>query len=517
MPRPRLPSVRASARFISVDLQNVRLSLGGKPVLRGIQWHIRPGQRWVLIGPNGAGKTQLLKLLAGDVWPNPASGQIRRYHYGGETFEDPYGIKQEIAYLGAERQDRYEHYDWNHRVEAVVGTGLHRTDIALEPLTPHARLRIARLLRRLRIEGLAQRRFLTLSYGERRLVLLARALASAPKLLLLDELFNGLDGRNRERVQHCLGALSRSLLPWVLTSHRSEDIPVPATHLCRLEAGRITQQARLDAPARRKLAAAAAATSAALPAAPKLATAPAARGAADALIALERVSVWREGVAVLRNLTLRIRSGDCWVVHGANGSGKSSFIQLLHGELAAANGGSITRAGIESGVPLELFKRRVGLVSPELQLLQPRYLRVEEIVASGLHASVGLNATLTGAQRTRARRALRRVAASTLGARVVRELSYGQLRRVLFARALVREPDMLLLDEPHAGVDASTRAGLRALVQQALDCGVTVVIATHHRDEWPRGATHELELAASRVMYCGPLRSSRTGQAKART
>ena len=79
MPRPRLPSVRASARFISVDLQNVRLSLGGKPVLRGIDWHIRPGQRWVLIGPNGAGKTQLLKLLAGDVWPNPASGQVRRY------------------------------------------------------------------------------------------------------------------------------------------------------------------------------------------------------------------------------------------------------------------------------------------------------------------------------------------------------------------------------------------------------------------------------------------------------
>src|SRR6202050_2853177 len=212
MPRPRLPSVRASARFIGVDLQNVRLSLGGKPVLRGIDWHIRPGQRWALLGPNGAGKTQLLKLLAGDVWPNPASpasAQLRRYCYRGESFQDPYGIKQEIAYLGAERQDRYEHYGWNHRVEAVVGTGLHRTDIALEPLTPHHRLRIARLLRRLRIDGLAQRRFLTLSYGERRLVLLARALATAPKLLLLDELFNGLDGRNRERVQHCLGALSR--------------------------------------------------------------------------------------------------------------------------------------------------------------------------------------------------------------------------------------------------------------------------------------------------------------------
>jgi ABC-type molybdenum transport system ATPase subunit/photorepair protein PhrA len=90
-------------------------------------------------------------------------------------------------------------------------------------------------------------------------------------------------------------------------------------------------------------------------------------------------------------------------------------------------------------------------------------------------------------------------------------LSYGQLRRVLFARALVREPDILLLDEPYAGVEARTRTALRSLVDGYVDAGVTVVIATHHRDEWPRGATHELELAAGRVRYCGPLRASPRG------
>jgi len=519
MPRFRLPSARSSARFIRVDLENVSLSLGGRAVLRGIDWHIRPGQRWVLIGPNGAGKTQLLKLLAGDVWPIPDGAHVRRYSYRGERFHDPYGIKQEIAYLGAERQDRYEHYQWNHRVEVVVGTGLQRTDIALEPLSSQERARIGQLLRRLRIEALAQRRFLTLSYGERRLVLLARALAWAPKLLLLDELFNGLDGRNRERVQHCLRALSRSSLPWVLTSHRIEDIPQAATHLCRLEGGRITLAAPLDARARR---AALAGTVAGRPrkqsarARAHLA-APHRHGDADVLIALRRVSVWREGVAVLRHVSLQIRRGECWVVHGANGSGKSSFMQLLHGDLSAASGGSVERAGIASGVPLALFKRQVGLVTAELQLLQPRYLSAEEVVASGLHASVGLNAALSGAQRLRARRALRRVGAAALAARTIRELSYGQLRRVLFARALVHEPAMLLLDEPHAGVDARTRARLRSLVQQAFESGVTVVISTHHRDEWPRGATHELELACSRVVYCGPLRATRAGRPASRT
>ena len=100
--------------------------------------------------------------------------------------------------------------------------------------------------------------------------------------------------------------------------------------------------------------------------------------------------------------------------------------------------------------------------------------------------------------------------------RAIRELSYGQLRRVLFARALVHEPAMLLLDEPHAGVDARTRTRLRSLVQQSFDSGVTVVIATHHRDEWPRGASHELEIAKSRVIYCGPVRRPRAGRAKFR-
>ncbi len=502
---------RPHARYISVELRQVRLVLDGRRVLRGIDWRIRPGQRWVLMGPNGAGKTQLLKLLAADVWPSGAPRSARRYRYRGESFDDPYGIKGEIAYVGAERQDRYEHYEWNHRVESVVGTGLHRTEIPLDPLTVRERARIRALLRRLRIEALARRRFLTLSYGERRLVLLARVLASRPKLLLLDELFNGLDQRNRERVQHCLRLLSRSALPWVLSTHRAADIPAAATHLCRLEAGRITARQRLDA--RRRRAAAAAEAGAPIRAA-RPAVAARAAAPAGAMIALRAADVWREGVRVLRDLTLQIGRGDCWDVHGANGSDKSSFVQLLYGDLSIAQGGSIRRAGIESGVPIELFKRHVGLVAPELQAMHPRYLRAEEAVASGLHASIGLNEPAGRSERVRARRALRQAGAAAIAQRPLRALSYGQQRRVLFARALIHEPDMLLLDEPYAGLDARTRLGLRMRVERALESGVTVVIATHHREEWPQGTTHELELMRGRAVYCGRVRRRAPGRAR---
>jgi molybdate transport system ATP-binding protein len=491
---------RISARFVDVELRRVRLNLGARAVLRDINWHIQPGQRWVLMGPNGAGKTQLLKLLAGDVWPTPSVDSLRRYRYRGETFDDPYGIKDELAYLGPERQDRYEHYEWNERVEIVVGTGLHRTDIPLAPLRAAEHARVARLLARLRIESLARRRFLTLSYGERRLVLLARALAWRPKLLLLDEPFSGLDPQNRERLAAGLLRLSRSALPWVLSAQRADDVPAAATHLCRLESGRIRSRQRLDARWHRGARAAARRIRQRL--------GPSAPTGTRALITLRHASVWREGAPVLRDISLAIRTGECWVVHGANGSGKSTFIQTLYGHLGVARGGDIVREGIQPGVPLQTFQRRVGLIAPELQAICPRHEAVADVVASGLHASVGLNQSMRADERRRVQRALQRVTGSALIGRTLRTLSYGQLRRVLFARALVGEPDILLLDEPYAGLDARTRAALRALVEQASAAGATTVMTTHHLDDWPARTSHELEIAGGRARYRGPVRRS---------
>lgn len=490
-----------SERYLRVHLAEVGLTLGARQILRAIDWNIRPGQRWVLMGPNGAGKTLLLKLLAGDIWPTPGRGR-RSYRWRGERFDQPYGVRQEIIYIGSERQDRYEHYRWNYSVEAVVGSGVHRTDIALDPLTAQQRRRVMALLKRLRLQQLARRRFLTLSYGERRLVLLARALAAAPRLLLLDELFNGLDERNRERAMHCLRVLSRSALPWVLATHRPEEIPPTATHCAELRNGSLHQRR--------------------LPRTPKEARSPeragwlqsasarAASAASTPLVRLRNVTVWRDGVAALRGLSLELRRGECWVVHGPNGSGKSSLIQALYGDLSAARGGAIEREGVGRGVPLAQFRRRVGLVAPELQALHARYLRVEEVVASGLTASIATGgAGKAGSPSRSVLRALRRVGAAGLAGRTLRTLSYGQLRRVLFARALVGEPDILLLDEPYAGLDVPTRARLRTLVESIARSGVSVVISTHHRDEWPAQASHELQLERGHVRYRGEPRQRR--------
>src|ERR1700722_15481773 len=206
--------------YIGVQLRGVGLKRADRSILRDINWKIRPGQRWVLAGANGAGKTQLMKLVAGSVWPTPGAGASRRYLWRGEVWASPRLVQEAIAYIGAERQDKYERYAWNHTVRQIVGTGIHRSDIPLDALSGADERRIGRLLARLAIGHLSERAFLSLSYGERRLTLLARALAARPGLLLLDELLNGLDADNQKRALSWLDRSAASRLPWILATHR---------------------------------------------------------------------------------------------------------------------------------------------------------------------------------------------------------------------------------------------------------------------------------------------------------
>ena len=498
--------MRAVNAWMEVKLKGVDVSRGDRRVLHGIDWNILPGQRWVLAGANGAGKTQLLKVIAGNVWPEP--GAIRRYRWGRELRGSPFEAQDEIAYVGPERQDRYERYGWNHTVTQVIGTGIHRTDIPLAPLTAAHERTIASLLKRLGIEALTARRFLTLSYGERRMVLLARALASRPRLLLMDELLNGLDAARHEIALRFLSSLRRSSLPWVLSVHRMEDVPASATHVLLLDAGRIIYRGPIvRAPLAEwfgrtgRLAAKGAAAGASA----RQRRAPGHK-AGIALVGLRRAHVFLDEHEALKKLTFTVNQGECWVVHGRNGSGKSTLIRTLYGDHGVAAGGRIEREGIRPGVPLELFKLQTGLVAPHLQADHPRGLTVSEVVQSGRHASIGLNDKPTAPDRAAARSALQFFGIPGFEARQLVELSYGQLRRVLFARAWINRPRLLLLDEPYSGVDAPTRHALMQHVDELIAAGVTVVIATHNREEWPAAATHELELSHGAALWCGPVR-----------
>ena len=412
--------------------------------------------------------------------------------------------------MGAELQDKYARYGWNLAVSEVVASGLHGTDLLQRPVLPAESRKVATTLAACGLTRLQNRRFLTLSYGQKRLVLLARALIRRPDLLLLDEFYNGLDADYRRRVDAILERARRRGQGWIAASHRSGDIPRGTRGVYEVRAGRLVSAQRLLPQDRHRLARQAGerppsrghATSRGTPPARRRATAIARAGATARgapLVLLAAVNLYVDYRAVLRDVNFALHAGERWAVFGANGAGKSSVLKLLYGDYSPALGGTIERAGCPRGTPIDAWKRRVGYVSPELQSDYAVDVSVFDLVASGRHASIGLVDAASAADRNNTLKWLKFFALSSLAKRRPRELSYGQMRRALIARALACDPQLLLLDEPLTGLDPRQRAAMKRLLERLMGRGLALVIAVHHPEDLPHGMTHALHLQKRRA------------------
>lgn len=476
---------------MQINLCEVSVRRASRWALRDITWRLLPGERWALTGANGAGKTQLLKLLATHVWPTPTGYGAQTYRRGRRQL-DRQEARSRVVYLGAEAQDKYSRYAWDLNVSELLASGLQQTDLLLKPVDARAAKKVAAMLRACQMTGLAARRYLSLSNGEKRLALLARALIQRPDWLLLDELYNGLDAKYRRNIDRLLAVALRRGQSWVVAAHRAMDVPRGTTRLIELDDGRIARVAPLR---RAALAARDPRRSRGARAQPRAPGRP--------LLRLIDVDLYVDYRPVLLGVNWQLRIGEHWAITGANGAGKSSFLKMLYGDLSPALGGRIERAGFPPGTPIDAWKMRVGYVSPELQAEYRVDVTVAELIASGRHASIGLSEPVSRADRACALRLLKFFELSGQAAMRPRELSYGQMRRALLARALAANPRILLLDEPLTGLDPMQRAIIRRLLERLMKKRTAVVMAVHHPEDLPHGITGVLRLSRRRAMVAG--------------
>ncbi|MFC4309246.1 ATP-binding cassette domain-containing protein [Steroidobacter flavus] len=482
-----------------IELVNCSLIFEAHQALDEVSFTLRRGERWALIGANGSGKTMLLKMLCGDVWPTPTGRQRRTSSL----------LKEQIAYVGPERQDKYVRYDWNLTVTQVVTTGLFDEDIPLSQPTSAQRERVSRVLKRFGLWGLRQRRILSLSYGQRRLALVARLFAGNAAVLLLDEVFNGLDVRAKEKLKKALEQ-PRGGHDWVITSHRPKELPKNVTHVAHIQQGRIVsagpigheQLVARDAKAPSghakagRLSTARPRTAAAVTArdASALASKSRKQKSTAPLFVIRNAEIYRDYRPVLRKFDWTLGRGENWAILGANGSGKSSLLNMIYGDLHPALGGTIERDGAPKGTHIEAWKHRLGWVSPELQADHFLARSIEEIVISGRYSSVGLNDAPTRADRKAADRWLKFFNIEHLRARGPRQVSYGQMRLALFARAMMNDPELLLLDEPCTGLDGDVRATVLGFIEQLAEQGTQIVMAVHDPEDIVPAVRHVLKI-----------------------
>jgi len=232
---------------------------------------------------------------------------------------------------------------------------------------------------------------------------------------------------------------------------------------------------------------------------------------APTLIELDHASVRRGERLALRDLTLRLPAGRHTAILGANGCGKSTFIQLITRQLyplAHADGRPAVRVFGEHLWDVREIRTQLGIVTGSLhdQLTTLPWLRTEDVVLGAFEARlVGLEHDhITDTMRTQATEALARAEAAHLAGRVYTSLSTGEARRVLVARALVHRPQALLLDEPTTGLDPVAREHLLGSLRQLARQGVALILVTHHLEEIVPEIEHVVLLREGEVVAEGP-------------
>jgi len=473
-----------------VTLSGCSVVLGGRRALTDIDLTIAPGERLALMGGNGAGKTTLLRLIRGELHPAQGMGGVRTYNLAGPGGKSPLAARRSMSLVSAEAQDAWTRLGLAVNGMQMVLSGFSDSLYPPSKTTDEQRNAALDALRSLGAEALAGKRLDVMSRGQARQVLLARALATKPQVLLLDEFLDGLDKRAASAALDILENLTRNGVSMVLTTHRPARLPGFINKAALMSGGRIV---KTGPPA--SLTPAAQNT----PAFDKIHAPARKSGVPEFLVRIQNASVRRQGVDVLKSVDLTIRPGEHLAILGPNGSGKSTLLLLMMAALRPMPGGIAQWFGQKGPVDVFEIRKRMGYVAPEMQATYSYDVSALELVLSGFDASIGLYREPGGPELERARELMALAGLAGIEEQRIRSLSYGQLRRLLVARALAPEPELLLLDEAASGLDPAARAGLLEVLEHAAASGVSLVMATHHEDDLPSCVNRAMTIEDGRL------------------
>lgn len=474
-----------------ISLHQVRCNLDRDHNFLDLTWTIERGQHWTVLGPNGAGKTALAGILGGSI--PIAQGTIEA--------APGFDRKRQIGYVSFELQrslyERDDRFDDSELREDVFDPGTTARATILQGRSPDARF--SRLVSDFRIDHVIDNGIRFLSSGEMRKVLILRALLADPGLLILDNPLEGLDRAAQTDIRRQLAALMTPAHTTLVLSRRPDDIFDGTTHLMLL-----ADQAIAASGARHDIEASAAIEQVfpQLPPAPDtLPTPDPARPSfrppdGVALIEARDLHVSYHGRTVLDGIDLVIRRGQHTAISGPNGCGKSTLLSLISGDSDKAYGQAIDLFGRRrgSGETIWEVKEKFGAVSNQLHQRYQRGWRALEVVISGFYDSIGLYDDYGGCEEQAAREWMAALDITRFARTPYSRLSYGQQRMVLLARAMVKFPPLLILDEPCTGLDDYyKRLFLRTVDQIARQTDTQLLYVTHLPGELPACINQELE------------------------
>lgn len=454
--------------------------------------HLQEHSLVVLLGQNGSGKSAIARALSGEL--DLGSG------------EAPQGIHAEL--VSFEKQQALFAADYELRNSDALMPG-EELGILVKQLFESSELKLLNeAMAAFGVIPLLERPIRTLSGGEGRKVLLVKALSTHPDLLVLDTPFDALDQGSRRSLLEVISYIHQNYkVPIVLIVNRPDEIPDECetlgliSHLSITKLGPRTEIT--NDPETQALLFCAALPNIELPPTPRQFALLSLKD--DTIVDLKDINITYNR-PIFTHLNFQVRKGEHWQILGPNGAGKSTLLSLITGDNPLVYTNDVTVFGMKRGSGESIWdvKRYFGIVSGQLHLDYRVSAPVINVMLSGLYDSIGLYQQPKGDELRIARQWLALIGLADLEATSFKALSFGQQRLLLIARAMIKNPPLLILDEPLQGLDASARALVKAFLSYIMKNGHTsVLFVSHHNEDAPDGITNRLTFVPKGIGYEG--------------
>lgn len=453
--------MRERLRFTDATIERS----SGEVVIRDLNWTVHEGEACGIVGPSASGKSTLAEVIRGR--HRIASGSL-------------VNLFQRVGYV-AFREESHLFSHARHYYQQRFNFIEPEDDLKLIDFLGGDVNRLGDLPEKLLIAPLLSQSLIQLSNGQLRRARLCKALAAKPELLILDDPFMGIDAKGREELTQLLRSLKDAGQQMILIA-KGSDLP-----------NWVTNVLQLDAPARQGISTAEPRPRGSGPSETPPPGGPESPG--SPVIELRNVSIRYGEKYLLRDIDWTVREGDRWGLLGPNGSGKSTLLSLIVGDHPQVYSNDVRLFDHRRGQGESIWevKARIGFVSPELHLYFSEPLQAHEVVASGFF-DVLVKRKVNADQEARLRQLFTRFDVAALWDRPFRHLATGQQRLLLFLRAVVKTPRLLILDEPFQGLDEPTVARIRDWLDTYLTPEQTLVFVTHYSEEMPRCVSRILRL-----------------------
>ena len=429
------------------------------------------GKVTVIAGRNGSGKTLYIEQLRRQL----ASDSVRYI-----AFTDSYGVNVDGQYY---LQLRWNQHDIDHETP-TVGELLQRAYLLAGEDTEERREMQQQLYSLFHMDDFLDKYIITLSSGELRKFQLTKTLFANPRLLIMDNPFIGLDAETRDQLKELLQKLAEEReMEIMLVIAKTDDIPAFADEI-KETSPQETIPAHVLSDEKRDA----------------ILSLPYHDNDYDCqrVVDMKKVTIRYGERTILKDVDWTVMNGERWSLSGQNGSGKSTLLSLICADNPQSYACDITLFDRPrgSGESIWDIKKHIGYVSPEMHRSYKRNLPAIRIVASGLMDSIGLYAIPNAQDYEKCRWWLNIFGIGELADRPFLQLSSGEQRLVLLARAFVKDPQLLILDEPLHGLDLWNRRLVKDIIETFCQRrNKTMIMVTHYQTELPNNITHQKFLA----------------------